>query len=170
MVNGIVVWGFIVHGLFRRVQFEVGGKCVEYCILFFVCLFLLNTFFLIACIFCFVAATIVLISVDVLVGSIMLEGDWIICWVFVFRNESSRLGVRGFVDEDSFGIVSFALLEGKCCRIVCVLFLFLMDVLLLLLFVGNGCWWLFKLLLFVVFLLLASVALEFLKISNISFI
>ena len=38
-----------------------------------------------------------------------------------------------------------------------------MDVLLLLLFVGNGYWWLLKLLLFVVFLFLASVALEFLK-------
>ena len=41
-----------------------------------------------------------LISVDVLMGGIVLEGGYIICWVFVFRNESCRLGVRGVVDED----------------------------------------------------------------------
>ena len=45
----------------------------------------------------------------------MLEGDWIICWVFVFRNVSGRLGVRGVIDEDSFGIVSFALLDVLSC-------------------------------------------------------
>ena len=31
---------------------------------------------------------------------------------------SGRLGVRGVIDEDSFGIVSFALLEGKYYRII----------------------------------------------------
>ena len=54
----------------------------------------------------------------------MLEGGWIICWVFVFRNEAGRLGVKRVVDEDSFGIASFALVEGKYCRIDFVVFLF----------------------------------------------
>ena len=65
----------------------------------------------------------------------MLEGGWIICWVFVFKNESGRLGFRGVVDKDSFVIVSFALIEGKYCRIDFVVCIFLMDVLFLLLFV-----------------------------------
>ena len=84
IVEGVVLGGFIVDGLFRGVYFEVGGKYVEYYILFVWCLFLLNTLFLIAYFFGFVAATIVLIIVDVLVGGFMLEGDCIICWVFVF--------------------------------------------------------------------------------------
>ena len=65
----------------------------------------------------------------------MLEGDCIIFWVFVFRNDSGQLGFRGVIDEDSFGIVSFALIEGKFCRIDFAVCVFLMDVLFLLLFV-----------------------------------
>ena len=95
----------------------------------------MNTLFLIAYFFGFVATTIVLIIVDVVVGFFMLEGDWIICWVFVFKNESGWLGFRGVVDKDSFVIVSFALIEGKYCRIDFVVCIFLMDVLFLLLFV-----------------------------------
>ena len=52
-----------------------------------------------------------------------------------FRNYSGQLSFRGVIDEDSFGIVSFALIEGKYCRIDFAVFIFLMDVLFLLLFV-----------------------------------
>ena len=37
--------------------------------------------------------------------------------MFVVRNESGRLKVTEGFDEDSFGIVAFALVEGKYCRI-----------------------------------------------------
>ena len=107
-------------------------------------------------------------SVDVLVRGIMLGGGWIIVLVFVFRNESSRLRFKVGFNEDSFGIFSFELVEGKYCRIDFVIFLF--DLFLLLIFVVNLCCWLFKLLLFVVFILLASFVLVILKISNVSFI
>ena len=72
-------------------------------------MFLLNTCFLISCSFCFVAATIFLISVDLLVGGIILDGCLIICWVFVVMNESGRLEVKEGFDEDSVGRVAFAL-------------------------------------------------------------
>ena len=57
----------------------------------------------------FVAATIFLINVDLLVGGIILDGCWIICWVFVVMNESSRLEVKEGFDKDSVGRVAFAL-------------------------------------------------------------
>ena len=73
--------------------------------------------------FCFVAATIVLISVNLLVGGLMLDSCWIMCWVFVVKNESSRLKVMEGFDEEWFGIVTFALVERKYCRIEFVVFL-----------------------------------------------
>ena len=42
-------------------------------------------------------------------------------------DESGRLGVKDSFDEDSFGIVSFALVEGKYCRIEFVVFVFWIE-------------------------------------------
>ena len=69
------------------------------------------------------------------------------------------MGVKDGFDEDSFEIVYFALVEAKYCRIEFFVLLFGLNLILLLLFVVNLCCWLFKLLLFVVFRLLASFAL-----------
>ena len=65
-----------------------------------------------------------LTSVDVLIGGFMSNGCWIICWVFVVKNMSSRLKVTEGFDENLFGIVTFALVEGKHCRIEFLVFLF----------------------------------------------
>ena len=45
--------------------------------------------------------------------------------MFVFRNESVRLGVKGSFDKESFGIVSFASVGGKYCRIEFFVFFFI---------------------------------------------
>ena len=57
----------------------------------------------------------------------MLDDCWIICSVFVFMDESGRLGVKDSFDEDSFRLVSFALVEGKYCRIEFVVFVFWIE-------------------------------------------
>ena len=45
------------------------------------------------------------------------------CWFFVVKNESGRLKVMESFDEERFGIVTFALVAGKYCRIEVVVFL-----------------------------------------------
>ena len=45
------------------------------------------------------------------------------CWVFVVKNHSGRLKVTEGFDEEWFGIVTFALVAGKYCRIEFVVFL-----------------------------------------------
>ena len=54
----------------------------------------------------------------------MLDGCYIILWVFVVRNKSGRLKVAEGSDEDSFGLVTFALVKGTYCRIEFVVFIF----------------------------------------------
>ena len=100
----------------------------------------------------------------------MLDSCWIMCCVFVVKNESSRLKVMEGFDEEWFGIVTFALVERKYCRIEFVVFLCWFGLFLLIFLLFNLYCWLFESLLFVLFLLLVAFTLDVSKISNIYFI
>ena len=118
----------------------------------------------------FVAATIFLISVDVLVGGLIKDGCWIICWDLLGKSKTDRLIVTGSCNGDCFGVISVTLVGGKYCRIDLIVCLCLLDVFLLLLILFYLCCWWFVLFLFVVCFLLVSFSSEVSKISNRSFI
>ena len=134
------------------------------------CFFLLNNMFLIAWSFCFASAIIVLISVDLLVGGLILDGSWIICWILFGKSETERLTVTESCNGYRFGLIAVTFVGGKYCRIDLVVCLYLLGVFLLLLVLFSLPCWLFVLLLFVVCLLLVYFDSEVSKISNRSFV